>query len=159
MSLPIRAVERIFARLVATYGTEFTGRYTQVPDDELKEGWAHELRHFSDRLYAVAWALEHLPPRCPNLIEFRDLCDNAPAPVRPRLPEPQTPADPAKVAALRAKVAEMLAEQATRQRHDGREWARRIVARHKAGEHVMPNSLRQAHEALRRQHVAQEARA
>lgn len=159
MSLPIRAVERIFARLVATYGTEFTGRYVQVPDDELKEVWAHELRQFARRLPDIAWALEHLPPRCPNLIEFRDLCDQAPEPVCPRLPEPQVPADPAKVAALRAKVAEMLAEQATRQRHDGRAWAQRIVARHEAGEHVMPHSLRLAREALRRPHVAQEARA
>lgn len=157
MSLPAKAVERIFLRLGAVYGTEFTNRYAAIPDANLAATWAHELRHFRDRLHTIAWALEHLPPRCPNLIEFRDLCDQAPEPVRPRLPEPQVPADPAKVAALRAKVAEMLAEQSTRQRHDGRAWARRIVARHEAGEHVMPNSLRQAREALHRPHVAQEA--
>ena len=148
MSLPIRAVERIFARLVATYGTEFTGRYAQVPDDELKEVWAHELRHFSNRLHAIAWALENLPPRCPNLIEFRDLCDNAPEPVRPRLPEPQTPVDPARVAELRTRLAQALAEQS--RPRDSQAWARRIVARHEAGEHVMPTSLRLAREALRR---------
>ena len=159
MSLPAKAVERIFLRLGAVYGTEFTNRYAAIPDANLAATWAHELRHFRDRLHTIAWALEHLPPRCPNLIEFRDLCDQAPEPVRPRLPEPQVPADPAKVAALRAKVAEMLAEQATRQRHDGRAWARRIVTRHEAGEHVMPHSLRLAREALLRPHVAREARA
>ena len=159
MSLPAKAVERIFLRLGAVYGTEFTNRYAAIPDANLAATWAHELRHFCDRLYAIAWALEHLPPRCPNLIEFRDLCDNAPAPVRMSLPEPRVPADPAKVAALRAKLAEMLAEQATRQRHDGRAWARHIVARHEAGEHVTPRSLRLAREALLRPHVAQGAHA
>lgn len=159
MSLPAKAVERIFLRLGAVYGTEFTNRYAAIPDANLTATWAHELRHFCDRLYAIAWALEHLPPRCPNLIEFRDLCDNAPAPVRPRLPEPQAPADPAKVAALRAKLAEVLAEQSMRQHHDGRAWARRVVALHEAGEHVMPTSLRLAREALRRPHVTQGARA
>lgn len=159
MSLPAKAVERIFLRLGAVYGTEFTNRYAAIPDANLTATWAHELRHFSDRLHAIAWALEHLPPRCPNLIEFRDLCDQAPEPVRPRLTEPQTPPDPAMLAKLRNKLAEILAEQSMRQSHDGRAWARRIVARHEAGEHVMPNSLRQAREALHRPHVAQEARA
>ncbi len=32
----------------------------------------------------VAWALENLPERCPNVIEFRNLCRQAPAEMKNR---------------------------------------------------------------------------
>ena len=78
MSLPIKAVDRIFLRLLATYGTEFSGRYAGVQDGDLKSMWAHELAGFASDLPSIAWALENLPERCPNAIAFRNLCRQAP---------------------------------------------------------------------------------
>ena len=85
-------------------------------------------------------------PKCPNVIEFKALCRQAPAPEAPRLPEPK--ADPERVKAELAKLAPVRQAVATSQR-DGREWARRIVARSEAGDRIRPITLRFAKEALR----------
>ena len=64
-----------------------------VPLSDVKSAWSHELSAFSDRLNAIAWALENLPAKCPNVIEFKQLCRQAPAPAAPMLDLPKAPAD------------------------------------------------------------------
>jgi hypothetical protein len=59
MSLPLKAIDRLFERLTATYGRDFTGRFDGVDQNELKALWAHELAGFADKLSMVAWALEN----------------------------------------------------------------------------------------------------
>lgn len=105
MTLPIKAIDRLFERMAATYGAQWTRMWATVPISDVKTAWAHELAGYAGRLDALAWVLENLPERCPNVIEFRNLCRLAPTPERPRLPEPA--ADPQRVAAELAKLREL----------------------------------------------------
>lgn len=146
MSLPIQALDRLFARLAATYGAAWERNLGSTPLADVKTAWSHELSGFSGSLHRIAWALENLPTKCPNVIEFKALCRQAPAPEVPRLPEPK--ADPERMKAELAKLAPVRQAVATSQR-DGREWARRIVARSEAGDRIRPITLRFAKEALR----------
>jgi len=93
---------------------------------------------------ALAWALENLPERAPNVIEFRNLARRAPTPELPRLPEPK--ADPERVAAELAKLVPVRA--AISESTDGREWARRIIGRFDAGQRINPTTLDFARDAL-----------
>ena len=145
MSFPLKAVDRLFERLMATYGRDFMSRYEGLELSAVKTVWAHELAGFASRLSDVAWALEHLPERCPNVIEFRNLCRQAPAPETARLPEPK--ADPERVKAELEKLGG-LRQTVTSAPGSGKDWARRILARHANGERIRPISLRFAKEAL-----------
>lgn len=146
MSLPFQAVERLFDRLTATYGRQFLNLYEGVEANAIKASWSHELSGFASNLQAVAWALENLPERAPNAIEFRNLCRRAPAPEVPRLPDP--PADPQRIRAELAKLAPII--EAVKQGNPPQklDWARRIVARVDGGERMAPLTVRMAREAL-----------
>ena len=85
--LPASWVDRLFARLQGVYGREFTAQFSQFDNDgndvgllNAKQVWAEELGGFVDHPEALAYALKHLPERCPNAIRFRDLCRHAPPP-------------------------------------------------------------------------------
>jgi hypothetical protein len=148
MSLSIAAIDRLFERLELSYGGEWVRKWEKSPIEDVKSMWAHELSHYANNLQAIAWALENLPERCPNVIEFRNLCRNAPAPEAPRLPEPK--AAPARVAAELSKLGEIKKKVLSSPAGvgDGREWARRIMGRYEAGEKLNICTLRFAREAL-----------
>lgn len=146
MSLPSKAIDRLFDRLAATYGAEWVNRWQGLDSQAVKSLWGHELSAYATRLEAIAWALENLPPRAPNAIEFKQLCRNAPAPEMPKLPEPK--ADPERLKAELAKLGEMRAKLSTGPTVDHRAWARRIMGRYEGGEKVNPTTLRFAREAL-----------
>ena len=97
MSLPCKVIDRLFDRLTVTYGAQFMNFYAGQTTATVKASWAHVLAGFAGRLDAIAWALEMLPDRCPNVIEFRKLCRSAPSADLPRLPD--AAADPERVAA------------------------------------------------------------
>lgn len=156
MSLPVKAIDRLFERLSATYGAAWTRQWVDVPINDVKSAWAHELQGFASQLEAVAWALENLPERCPNVIEFRNLCRRAPMPDVPRLPEPK--ADPERLKQELSKLGELRKQAVAQSFVDHKAWARRIVACHEAGHKVLPVSLRFAREALR-MHLQPEAEA
>lgn len=147
MSLPIKAVDRIFHRLAATYGSEFMRRYEGVDDADMKTVWAHELSGFASDLQSIAWALENLPERCPNVIEFRNLCRRSP---RVEVPQIEAKANPERVKAELAKLADMKPAPS----YDGKAWAKRIVDSHAHGYRVKPICLRFAREALGVSHDA-----
>lgn len=148
MSLPMKAVDRLFERLAATYGAQWTRQWADVPVQDVKTAWAHELAPFSGWLEAVAWALENLPPRCPNVIEFKNLCRLAPARAVPQLEAPK--ADPERVALELARLAEVKkAAKSAVHAHDPKAWAKTLIARHEAGERLNLTSLRFARDALR----------
>lgn len=148
MSLPVKAIDRLFERLALTYGAAWVRQWEGLNMNDIKAMWAHELGGYANRLDAIAWALEHLPPRCPNIIEFKALCREAPR--HEPLPLPEPPADPERVKAELAK----LGHKPPGQRASGpvtvdhKAWAKRIIARHESGEKVRPISLRFAREAL-----------
>lgn len=126
-----RAMERLFDRLAATYGAAWERSLGGSPIADVKTIWAHELSGFETRLYCVAWALENLPERAPNVIEFRNLCRSAPSQESPLLPEPK--ADPARVAAEMAKLSS-LRSTLTSNNTDMKAWAYRLKARDEQGE-------------------------
>ena len=135
MSLPIVAIDRLFARLNATYGAAWDRAPGSVPVADAKAAWAHELGGFAGRLQDVAWALEHLPERCPNVIEFRNLCRLAPAAEVAQLPAP--PANPERIRAELAKLGPVARQSlAVGGGAANRTWAKRILERVAAGEHV-----------------------
>ncbi len=147
MSLSTTAIDRLFERLTLTYGRRFLDQWDMLGDDDivkLKTLWAHELSAYSSRLYAIAWALENLPPRPPNLIEFKTLCHTAPRPPEQALPEPK--ADPDRVKEELAKLGHIRSEIPTGNR--GVEWAISKVKSYRMGERVNPTTLRFAREAL-----------
>ena len=102
MSLPLPVVERLFERLIATYGNEFASNWATSNIANVKSAWAYELAGHANNLGAIAYALENLPERAPNLIQFRNICRLAPQKDVPRLETPK--ADPAIVAMIAAKL-------------------------------------------------------
>lgn len=136
MSLRSEAVERIFTRLTATYGREFMGKWDGQEIVAVKSLWAHELASFDEkpRLHCIAWALENLPPRAPNLIEFKLLCRQAPQWQALKLDVPK--ADPKVVDAEMAKIAATAIRSSVDPKAPGDPlaWAKRLKAKHDAGE-------------------------
>jgi len=148
MSLPAEVIDRLFSRLNAVYGAAWDRQMGNAPLADGKSAWGHELSGFADKLGMLAWTLENLPERCPNVIEFKLLARRAPVPETSRLPEPK--ADPARVAAELAKLAPAV-ESARKAVHgvDHKAWAKRLIDRHEAGDRLNPTTLRFAREALR----------
>lgn len=134
----MKAIDRLFHRLGATYGADWDRALGQTPINDAKTVWAHELAPFKNSLTRIAWALENLPDRCPNVIVFKSLCKQAPMPETPALPEPA--ADPKRVADELAKLGQIRMTEAPRT--DMKEWARRLQARDKAGERINANQKR-----------------
>lgn len=145
MSLQLQAIDRLFDRLASTYGGEWVRKWDGVEAVAVKSMWAHELAGFAKNLKAIAWALENLPERCPNLIEFRNLCRSAPVPEVRMLPEPK--ADPARVAAEFAKLGNIIASD--KPAHGMKDWAYRLKARDERGEKLSGYQRRCYQAALR----------
>jgi hypothetical protein len=147
MSLSNQAIDRLFTRFGATYGAQWDKSLGTAPLNDVKTLWAHELAPFANSLHRIAWALENLPARCPNVIEFKQLCRQAPAPDVPELPEPK--ADPERLKQELSKLGDLRAKLVTDTRVDHKAWAKRIMVRYRAAERINPTVLRFAREALK----------
>ena len=142
MSLPTKWVEALFTKLTLAYGRDFLGRWEGLDVMDVKTDWGHELAGFERHPECIAYALANLPMKAPTVIEFRAIARKAPHTEAPRLESPA--ADPARVAAELAKLAPIR----HRTEVDMKDWARRLLARHDAGEKLRPIQLRFAREAL-----------
>lgn len=127
-SLPDAWVERIWAAMRATYGAAFD-RQWECPAGadpvehvaRLKAHWGRELRAYQQSPQSIRFALENLPDRPPNLVEFCGLMRRAPMPELKALPAPVGKPSPtvlAKVAAVAKRVDT-----------DPRAWAIRLARR------------------------------
>ena len=69
-------LNRIFARLAAAFGSQFTAKWEGTNLDEVKAVWGETLQRYSDQPMAIKGALEEatLLPFPPNLGEFYALC-------------------------------------------------------------------------------------
>lgn len=140
---PQHPIDRLFKRMALVYGAAWDRSLGSAPLADVKTSWGYELSGFASEegLKAMAWALDNLPARCPNVIEFRELCRRSPLPQLERLEAPK---------AAPAVVAEQIARQSglkqviNQQRTDGKEWARRIMKRFEDGERVSPTVLAMA---------------
>lgn len=142
-------VQRIFKRLAATYGAAWDRSLGQVPIADVMTAWEHELAGFLQNkrtMLAIAWALENLPERCPNVIEFRALCRSAPSAPVPVLPAPA--ADPARMAEALATLAPVRKAVRAGAVASGKGWAQKLIEKHERGEFVNVGPLRTAREAL-----------
>jgi hypothetical protein len=105
----------------------------------------HELSGFmqsKESMMAISWALGNLPERPPNLVQFKNLCYQAPAVQKPQLPAP--PADPERVKQELAKLGDFKAKPV-----DPKDWARKILGDYAAGAKKNPTVVEMAREALR----------
>ena len=125
----VEVIDRLFERLAAVYGAQWLRQWEGTPMGDVKSAWGHELQGYIGNLPAIAYALDNLPERCPNAIQFRNLCRAAPKPDVPRIDPPK--ADPAIVAHVLAGLAKP-----TRNQHSMKEWARRLKDRHSAGDRL-----------------------
>lgn len=151
------AIDRLFERFAAVYGNDWDKSLGKLPIMDVKTVWAHELAPWlnnRDSMRAIAWALENLQERCPNVIQFKNLCRQAPAQEKPMLPEPK--ADPerlkAELAKINVKPVQKLFDEVRGVRfelkNDGRDWARKILARKEAGEKISPTVMQMARDGL-----------
>ena len=149
MSLPLSWVDKIFHKLTLLYGRDFIGRWEGLEIADVKTDWGHELSVFENWPEAIAHALDSLPSgKPPTVMEFRDLARKAPRKELVALPGP--PADPARAAAELQKLAAITGRSGARPGAiDHKAWARRLIARHEAGEILKPYTLRCAQDALR----------
>lgn len=139
MSLPIPWVEKIFRKLIVTFGRDFLGRYEGQDMADVKADWAHELRGFQQNPAALAYGLEVcIVDKAPTAQEFKAACMRRTADPAPALPAP--PADPERMAAELAKLSPLRATSSGPVDHKA--WARRLKARHEAGEKLNPNQIR-----------------
>jgi hypothetical protein len=142
------AIDRLFERLALTYGSAWQNSFGAAPITDVKSMWQHELSSFlqnRETMRRIVWALDNLPERVPNVIQFKNLCRMAPAPEVPMLPAP--PADPARVAAELAKLAPMMVERT--ERVDPKAWAKRLRFRNLAGERLNSIQIQMYKQALK----------
>jgi hypothetical protein len=142
------AIDRLFERLALTYGAAWQNSFGAAPIMDVKSMWQHELSSFlqnKETMRRIVWALDNLPERVPNVIQFKNLCRMAPAPEVPMLPAP--PADPARVAAELAKLAPMMAERT--ERVDPKAWAKQLRFRNLAGERLSSIQIQMYKQALK----------
>lgn len=152
MNLSMKACDHLFNRLLAVYGTQWTKQWQGVPMQDAKNGWARELGQYAGRLECIVYALDNLPERAPNAVQFRNLCRAAPLPDVPALPMPA--ANPAR---MREELAKLGHVTATVQTTTGMmEWAPAILARHAAGARITPTVMAMAKdtEAIRTRRAA-----
>ena len=74
-------VDRIFAKLIGVYGSQFNAKFSQIEGGKdigmalARASWAEELAGFHDNPDAIAYALKNLPGDFPpNAVQFADLC-------------------------------------------------------------------------------------
>lgn len=90
MAMPSAWIDRIFEKLQLVYGSHFTGRWSGVSIEAVKADWAHELDGMENHPEAIKHALQHLPiDQPPTVLQFRQLCRNAPSKPDPMLPAPE----------------------------------------------------------------------
>ena len=145
MSLPLPWVEKIFTKLVLTFGREFTARWDEKSLEGVKIDWAYELRGFSQNPQALAYGLEHcVTGKPPTVHEFKAACMRRPDPLPVALLD-APPADPARLAVELGKLGHLRQPAPFR---DDKAWAKKIVDRHAQGAKIGIYALKAAREVV-----------
>jgi hypothetical protein len=140
--LPLEWVDKLFQKLAVVYGSEFLRKYQGIDAAAIKQEWATELGVFAHRPDAIRFALAHLPSdKCPSMLQFRDLCRQAPRPNTTALPEPKP-----SVQVVDKEIAKMVEKAFTNR--DPKLWAKKLKKRHEAGEKLTMIQVKAYKEAL-----------
>lgn len=145
MSLSVELIDWLFGRLQLAYGRDFLSQYDGLEPQAVRASWAYELAAFDRCQHVLDWALEHLPDKPPSVLVFRSLCRAAPPAKVPRLPAPAANPDRVKVELERLAPLRVRNEAPPGRQLD---WARRVLARHEAGECLSFYTVRTAKQAL-----------
>jgi len=130
------AVDYIFTQCAATYGAEWDRAIGKAPIADIKTAWLNAIAPFANSKKRILWALQNLPDRAPNPIQFKHLCYQAPTTENLALPEPK--ADPERVAAEFSKLAPLRCSLLV----DHKAWAKTLQARDASGESINTNQRR-----------------
>lgn len=76
MPLPASWIDSLFGRLVVRYGNAFMDQYRGLDPEAVKLDWADVLD--GTRGASITYALQYLPERPPNAMQFRNACRSAP---------------------------------------------------------------------------------
>jgi hypothetical protein len=142
MPLPINVIDRLFDRLSFSYGSDWINKWEGVEVVGLKSMWSHELGIFDDNLLAIAWALQNLPDRCPNLIEFKSLCKQAPRPSTMALDAPKAPTEVVDRVLAEIAATALKTPKDENGNVDHKRWAKKLKARHEKGEKLSLYQIR-----------------
>ena len=126
-----QVVEHVFSQLAANYGSAWDRSLGNAPLADVKTVWAEKLDSFMTSIESkkrILWALQNLPEKCPNSIEFRNLCRQAPSDQPAALPLPK----------VNPEIAKMVIDGTKKvlngpQSVDFRAWAKAILIDHKGG--------------------------
>ena len=142
-----KAIDRLFAVLTERYGQEFIDRFEAHGEDAAKASWAAGLGRYDEQRHVIGEAIKQLGSTCPTLSMFYDLCERIelgesaphekPAPARPAEQSIAAPAPPRPPIARPAPTV------------DHKAWAKRLVARHCAGERLNKVQIEFARQALK----------
>jgi hypothetical protein len=130
MSLPDSWVNKIFDRMLITYGAKWARLWEGVDIAAVKADWGVQLGGFDPE--AIFYALRYLPTEHPpTVLQFRDLCRKAP--VMATVPKLEAPkADPKRVKELLARMVD------TAQGRGRLDWAYELQSREQSGEILTP---------------------
>ena len=76
MPMDIRVIKIIFKKMAHIYGKAFIDQHKDAQIQEVMQNWAKELAEF--RPHEIAYGLERLPDKLPDVRQFRDVCRMAP---------------------------------------------------------------------------------
>lgn len=138
-----QVIDRLFERLGLLYGPAWERARGVTPIADVKTLWGEYLHSFD--VDDVAYALEHLTEKMPNVIAFRDLCRAAPKKAAPMLERPKV--DPLRMAEEIAKQAK-IKEAFNVKRADYKAWAPKILQRAADGEKISPTVLKMARDTV-----------
>jgi hypothetical protein len=140
MSLPDSWVNKIFDRMLVTYGAKWARLWEGVDIAAVKADWAQQLEGFDGA--AIFYALRYLPTEHPpTVLQFRDLCRKAPVMAQvPRLEAPK--ADPERVRELLKRMAETIRSRSAL------DWAYDLQRREQEGEALTPGQRAAWRDAL-----------
>jgi len=142
MSLSITVTDRLFAALFNIYGSQWLHQWKDNDLNEVKSLWSDQLGFFANHLDSIAWALDHLPERAPNLVQFKKLCMDAPKHSEVEALEWKTPSP------IPLAIAEELKKLGKPTNEDPKAWARKILKDVEDGIPRRNISVRFAKEAL-----------
>jgi hypothetical protein len=144
--LPIEWVDKLFQKFGLIYGVDVARRYQGLDPAEIKRQWQEALAGFKDNPAAIKFALDHLPPdRCPNVLQFRDLCRQAP-------PKQMLKLDLGKAnkEVVDNEIRKLVADAFIVNNH--LDWAYKLKKRHESGERLSATQIKAYQEALNAQH-------
>jgi hypothetical protein len=80
MTFPSPWIDALFAKLSIRYGSAFLAQWPDADPALLKADWAEVLAGFANHPASIRYAIENLPERPVNAIQFRNLARLAPLP-------------------------------------------------------------------------------